>query len=104
MTIKFGNFANFIVRNFVVIWEAPIRGNGGPYLYSPPSDLSDSGDDRVGKALAIHRTAQKHREYNQKRSESGGRQNEDVSKGGLSLRGGSRHDRNRQPLAFLSIL
>ena len=24
MTIKFGNFANFIVRNFVVIWEAPI--------------------------------------------------------------------------------
>ena len=25
MTIKFGNFANFIVRNFVVIWEAPSR-------------------------------------------------------------------------------
>ena len=24
MTIKFGNSANFIVRNFVVIWEAPI--------------------------------------------------------------------------------
>ena len=24
MTIEFGNFANFIVRNFVVIWEAPI--------------------------------------------------------------------------------
>ena len=24
MTIKFGNFAIFIVRNFVVIWEAPI--------------------------------------------------------------------------------
>ena len=27
MTIKFGkfgNFANFIVRNFVVIWEAPM--------------------------------------------------------------------------------
>ena len=23
MTIKFGNFANFIVRNLVVIWEAP---------------------------------------------------------------------------------
>ena len=23
MTIKFGNFTNFIVRNFVVIWEAP---------------------------------------------------------------------------------
>ena len=23
MTIKFGNFANFIVRKFVVIWEAP---------------------------------------------------------------------------------
>ena len=23
MTIKFGNFANFIVRYFVVIWEAP---------------------------------------------------------------------------------
>ena len=23
MTIKFGKFANFIVRNFVVIWEAP---------------------------------------------------------------------------------
>ena len=23
MTIKFGNFANFIVRNFVVIWDAP---------------------------------------------------------------------------------
>ena len=23
MTIKFGNFATFIVRNFVVIWEAP---------------------------------------------------------------------------------
>ena len=23
MTIKFGTFANFIVRNFVVIWEAP---------------------------------------------------------------------------------
>ena len=23
MTINFGNFANFIVRNFVVIWEAP---------------------------------------------------------------------------------
>ena len=25
MTIKFGKFANFIVRNFVVIWEAPIK-------------------------------------------------------------------------------
>ena len=24
MTIKFGNCANFIVTNFVVIWEAPI--------------------------------------------------------------------------------
>ena len=24
MTIKFGNFANFIVRNFVVSWGAPI--------------------------------------------------------------------------------
>ena len=24
MTIKFGNFANPIVRSFVVIWEAPI--------------------------------------------------------------------------------
>ena len=23
MTIKFGNFANFIVRNLAVIWEAP---------------------------------------------------------------------------------
>ena len=32
MTIKFGNFANFIVRNFVVIWEASIlrdfKGSG----------------------------------------------------------------------------
>ena len=28
MTIKFGNFANFIVRNFVVIWEAPTEANG----------------------------------------------------------------------------
>ena len=27
MTIKFGNFANFIIRNFVVIWEAPIRNS-----------------------------------------------------------------------------
>ena len=27
MTIKFGNFANFIVRNFVVIWEAPSHSN-----------------------------------------------------------------------------
>ena len=26
MTMKFGNFANFIVRNFVVIWEAPTFG------------------------------------------------------------------------------
>ena len=29
MTIKFGkfgNFAHFIVRNFVVVWEAPIGG------------------------------------------------------------------------------
>ena len=26
MTIKFGNFANFIVRNFAVIWEAPKQG------------------------------------------------------------------------------
>ena len=26
MTIKFGNFANFIVRDFVVIWEAPNFG------------------------------------------------------------------------------
>ena len=25
MTIKFGNFATFIVRNYVVIWEAPIE-------------------------------------------------------------------------------
>ena len=25
MTMKFGNFANFIVRYFVVIWEAPIQ-------------------------------------------------------------------------------
>ena len=25
MTVKFGNFANFIVRNFVVIWEAPSK-------------------------------------------------------------------------------
>ena len=24
MTIRFGNFVNFIVRIFVVIWEAPI--------------------------------------------------------------------------------
>ena len=23
MTIKFGNFTNFIVRNLLVIWEAP---------------------------------------------------------------------------------
>ena len=38
MTIKFGNFAIFIVRNFVVIWEAPNifyffareRGRGSP--------------------------------------------------------------------------
>ena len=29
MTIKFGNFANFIVRNFVVIWEAPKKGASG---------------------------------------------------------------------------
>ena len=28
MTIKLGNFTNFIVRNFVVIWEAPRRGQG----------------------------------------------------------------------------
>ena len=27
MTIKFGNFANLIVRNFVVIWEAPKKGS-----------------------------------------------------------------------------
>ena len=27
MTIKFGKFANFIVRNFVVIWEAPKKHN-----------------------------------------------------------------------------
>ena len=26
MTIKLGNFTNLIVRNFVVIWEAPISG------------------------------------------------------------------------------
>ena len=26
MTIKFGNFAIFIVRNIVVVWEAPIEG------------------------------------------------------------------------------
>ena len=26
MAIKFGHFANFIVRNFVVIWEAPTTG------------------------------------------------------------------------------
>ena len=26
MTIKFGNFTDFIVRNCVVIWEAPIEG------------------------------------------------------------------------------
>ena len=26
MTIKFGNLANFIVRNFVVFWEAPTKG------------------------------------------------------------------------------
>ena len=24
MTTKFGNFENFIVRNFVVIWEKPL--------------------------------------------------------------------------------
>ena len=27
MTIKFGNFANFIVRKVVVIWEAPTQEN-----------------------------------------------------------------------------
>ena len=37
MTIKFGNFVNFIVRNFVVIWEAPNKafsgeGGGGVYV------------------------------------------------------------------------
>ena len=46
MTIKFGNFANFVVRNFVVIWEAPnlicvrlkhllddfLRGCFGPFI------------------------------------------------------------------------
>ena len=26
MTIKFGHFANFIVRTFVVVWEAPKLG------------------------------------------------------------------------------
>ena len=25
ITIKFGYFGNFIVRNFVVVWEAPTR-------------------------------------------------------------------------------
>ena len=28
MTMKFGNFANYIVRNFVVIWEVPTKGYG----------------------------------------------------------------------------
>ena len=32
MTIKFRNFANFIVRNFVVIWGAPI--GKPPLLFS----------------------------------------------------------------------
>ena len=33
MTIKFGKFANFIVRNFVVVWEAPIaRVTPAPHI------------------------------------------------------------------------
>ena len=34
MTKKIGNFANFIVRNFVVIWEAPIEPHLVTYLPS----------------------------------------------------------------------
>ena len=36
MTIKFGKFANFIVRNFVVIWEAPILETTEPLQVQEP--------------------------------------------------------------------
>ena len=38
MTIKFRNFANFIVRNFVVIWEAPITKSGNRRAFSLPGE------------------------------------------------------------------
>ena len=40
MTIKFGIFANFIVRNFVVIWEAPILGLTKVMFVSSISDTT----------------------------------------------------------------
>ena len=59
MTIKFGNFANFIVRNFVVIWEAPKIGTrkGGLFgegVFSRKVRfLAISRDSREGQSVQI---------------------------------------------------
>ena len=48
-TIKFRNFANFIVRNFVVIWEAPTLDKTGidqtnpTFLRRPPKLVFGGG-------------------------------------------------------------
>ena len=53
MTIKFGNFANFIVRNFVVIWEVPRQGRAGSccvysYLLQETMFIFGALEDQVG--------------------------------------------------------
>ena len=40
MTIEFGNFTNFIVRNFVVIWEAPNKEDLQNHISATPHSLN----------------------------------------------------------------
>ena len=55
MTIKLGNFANFIVRNFVVIWGAPIFHLKICYCSWPPSTSSKDGDREKNRKIERER-------------------------------------------------
>ena len=52
MTIKFGNFANFIVKNVFVIWEAPTFGNH-PFA-NPPKSIRVRGRRHTPKFKLFH--------------------------------------------------
>ena len=53
MTIKFGNFANFIVRNFVVMWEAPVRAEFS-FLDGPSWEFSVKFELAINSSLTDH--------------------------------------------------
>ena len=51
MTIKFGNFTNFIFRNFVVIWEAPVLWAENQYPDSGGTSLVSKLESSPQKTL-----------------------------------------------------